>query len=97
MEETLEQGLDVLFGRAPPSPVTADLPTAGAAPGTTPPAAQVPVRPPPQPVTGDAAALMRQARQHYDQALAAQRSGDWARYGQEIQRLGEVLRRMEAR
>jgi len=33
------------------------------------------------------------ARQHYDSALQAQREGDWARYGEEIRKLGAVLGR----
>jgi uncharacterized membrane protein (UPF0182 family) len=28
--------------------------------------------------------------------MAAQRQGDWTTYGQEIQRLGDVLRRLNA-
>jgi uncharacterized protein len=99
MEETLDQALEVLFGGAPRSPVIEDLPTA--APVTpAQPVAPAPVTAPPPalaPPTGDAAALMRQAREHYDRALAAQRAGDWARYGQEIQQLGAVLRRLEGR
>jgi hypothetical protein len=82
MEETLSQGLDVLFGARggdvepiPPVSVAAD---AGPSP----------------PVTGDVADLARQAAQHYDQAMDAQRAGDWARYGQEIGRVGELVRRL---
>jgi uncharacterized protein len=98
MEETLDQALAVLFGGAPRSPVTEDLPLGPtAARATSPPAATPPpvASPPIAAPTGDAAALMRQAREHYDRALAAQRAGDWARYGQEIQQLGAVLRRLE--
>jgi uncharacterized protein len=98
MEETLDQALAVLFGGAPRSPVTEDLPLGPtAARATSPPAATSPpvASPPIAAPTGDAAALMRQAREHYDRALAAQRAGDWARYGQEIQQLGAVLRRLE--
>jgi len=39
-------------------------------------------------------ALISEARQHYDNAMTAQRSGDWARYGEEIKALGEVLSRI---
>jgi uncharacterized membrane protein (UPF0182 family) len=42
------------------------------------------------------AALAAQAREHYDRARAAQRADDWATYGAEMKRLGDVLRRMEA-
>jgi len=39
--------------------------------------------------------LPRLAHDHYLRALQAQRDGDWARYGEEIERLGEVLERMQ--
>ena len=32
-----------------------------------------------------------QAREIYDRAMKAQREGNWALYGEEIKRLGEVL------
>ena len=32
-----------------------------------------------------------EARNRYQAALAAQRAGDWAKYGEEIRKLGEVL------
>jgi uncharacterized membrane protein (UPF0182 family) len=38
--------------------------------------------------------LTSEARAHYDRAIAAQRAGDWAKYGEEIKALGEVLQRM---
>jgi len=41
-------------------------------------------------------ALVAEARQHYDAAMAAQRAGDWARYGSEIKALGAVLERLGA-
>jgi uncharacterized membrane protein (UPF0182 family) len=34
--------------------------------------------------------------QHYERARAAQRAEDWAAYGVEMRRLGEVLRRLNA-
>jgi uncharacterized protein len=37
-----------------------------------------------------------EAQQHYQRALEAQRAGDWARYGEEIRQLGEVLKRLNA-
>jgi uncharacterized membrane protein (UPF0182 family) len=41
-------------------------------------------------------ALVQQAREHYDRARAAQRSDDWATYGTEMRRLGDVLRQLES-
>jgi uncharacterized membrane protein (UPF0182 family) len=41
--------------------------------------------------------LAEQARAHYTRALAAQRDGNWALYGEEIKKLGEVLEKMKTR
>ena len=38
--------------------------------------------------------LVAEARSRYQAALAAQRAGDWARYGEEIRKLGEALERL---
>ncbi len=38
--------------------------------------------------------LIKQAKEHYDRAQQALRDADWVRYGEEIQRLGEVLEQM---
>jgi uncharacterized membrane protein (UPF0182 family) len=46
------------------------------------------------PGNGRAADLTRQAVQLYQSAVAAQRAGDWARYGTDLARLGEVLRQL---
>lgn len=82
MEETLEAGLEQLFGsrtptaRPSPTDFTATAPTASAivADGST---------------LGD---LALRASQHYDRAVAAQRAGDWATYGEEIAQVGALLR-----
>lgn len=82
MEETLEEGLTRLFGGV--------IDPGGRAAATATPAA--PAR------AGDAAgaALARQAAELYQRALEAQRAGDWARYGEHLARLGEVLRQLES-
>jgi uncharacterized membrane protein (UPF0182 family) len=90
MEETLEASLARIFGSSPPpvTPAAADLQQAlqpGATPAAGPSAGQ--------PATS-AQSLAAQAKQHYDRALQAQREGDWARYGEEIKRLGAVLEQM---
>jgi uncharacterized membrane protein (UPF0182 family) len=41
--------------------------------------------------------LLRQAQAHYDRAIAAQRAGNWAEYGREIDQLGAALRALRAR
>ncbi|HET7293617.1 MAG TPA: UPF0182 family protein [Vicinamibacteria bacterium] len=48
------------------------------------------------PAQGPADLALR-AREHYLRALEAQRAGDWARYGEEIKRLGETLEQMNKR
>ncbi len=35
------------------------------------------------------------AKEHFDRAIRAQREGNWALYGEEIQKLGEVIRKMQ--
>jgi uncharacterized protein len=39
----------------------------------------------------NASGLIRQARESYDRAVQAQRQGDWAKYGEELKRLGAIL------
>ncbi|MEG1641653.1 MAG: UPF0182 family protein [Synergistaceae bacterium] len=39
--------------------------------------------------------LVKEAQKLYDSAIKAQRSGDWARYGEEIKKLGNILSQME--
>jgi hypothetical protein len=41
--------------------------------------------------------LLGRASEHYDRALKAQREGDWALYGEEIKRLGQVLEQLKKR
>ncbi len=40
--------------------------------------------------------LAQQAKEHYTRAQQASRNADWARYGEEIERLGEVIEQMAA-
>jgi uncharacterized membrane protein (UPF0182 family) len=84
MRETLEGALTELFGgsKGPGQPAPA------VATGT--PAAE--------PAIADTAfqALAAEARRRYEAALQAQRDIDWARYGEEFRRLGELLEQLEA-
>jgi uncharacterized membrane protein (UPF0182 family) len=83
MAETLEEGLGLLFGGAAPTRATvatSDSAAAGAPSAAT--------------ATGIPAEVLREAQQHYDRAIAAQRAGDWATYGREIDQLGAVLKRL---
>ena len=81
MEETLDQGLARLFGARTARDTSAE---AGPAPAS----GQVES-------SAATAALLREASQHYERARAAQRADDWATYGAEMRRLGEILRRLQ--
>ena len=93
MEETLDEALGRLFG--------SDL---GLPPEVFPAEAIVAELDVPQPTTTTAPLantratepLLAQASEHYRLALQAQREGNWALYGGEITRLGEVLERLRS-
>ena len=90
MEPTLDQAISRLFGQAdrtaePPRP-SASTPATAA----TPPSGA----PPPGAATAAWERLATEARDTYRRALEAQKAGDWAKYGEEIRRLGELLERM---
>lgn len=85
MRETLEQALQALFAGGSDTPISQVVP-AVTAPGA-PPAATGTASPEMQQMVGE-------ARRLYQSALDAQREGDWARYGEDIRRLGELLERM---
>ena len=36
--------------------------------------------------------MLKEAQGHYDRALAAQRAGNWAEYGREIEQLGATVK-----
>jgi uncharacterized membrane protein (UPF0182 family) len=93
MAETLEDGLNTVFGSGAAGTASRPRPdTAGSTTALSPAA----VTSPPAPVvtTPANAELLREAQQHYDRALAAQRAGNWAEYGREIEQLGATLRRL---
>jgi len=87
MQETLEAGLSELFGGSSgPRSETVVAGGAGGAGAAGPAAAG----------TSDSAvaALVAEAWRRYQAALEANRQVDWARYGEEFRRLGEVLERL---
>jgi len=91
MGTTLDQALEAMFGNGQPAPVTGDVAdTSGVGALTT----EVGAAPAPG---GTAAALLSQAQDHYDRALAAQRAGNWAEYGKQIDALGAVIRQLRSR
>ena len=70
MEETLDEALAAIFGRAPPKQEVRKESVV------------------------DEKNIIRQAKEHYDRAQQALRDADWARYGEEMLLLGEILQRM---
>ncbi len=36
--------------------------------------------------------ILRRAQDLYNQAISSQKEGDWARYGESIRQLGEILK-----
>jgi uncharacterized membrane protein (UPF0182 family) len=89
MGEDLDETLAALFtGVKPQAPQIAALPPPASAPSGQAPAATVVAQTnrneAPQPA-------LHSASDHYNRALAALRSGDWNAFGQEMQKLGQVL------
>ncbi len=78
MEETLEAGLARIFGGSMPASSVGSGEVGQSSPI----------------ISGNSAELTAQANQAYESALRAQREGDWTRYGEEIKRLGEILKRL---
>ena len=92
MEPTLDEALSRIFEGSvvtatPPSGTSA---TPGA-PGTAPPAGAPGAA---QPAAQDVNSLIREANQHFERAQQLLRQSDWNGYGEEIKKLGEVLKRM---
>jgi len=95
MAETFDAALRALFGASqtpPAGTLAASQPGAAAAASErvaeTPGAAATPA------ASATTADLARRANEHFDRARAAQRADDWATYGTEMRRLGEVLRQL---
>ena len=89
MEDTLDGALNRLFGSGL-EPTPRALPVGAVLAGLD-------VPQPADPAAGSAPLpLAAQASDYYRRALAAQRDGNWALYGQEIDRLGEVLAQLDS-
>ncbi len=82
MEETLERSLGRLFGGT-----LASTPQPG-------PEVRAAAAAPAPPTTASVEDLIREAADHYERAVAAQRRGDWSTYGEEMRRVGELLERL---
>ncbi|HET7584007.1 MAG TPA: UPF0182 family protein [Gemmatimonadaceae bacterium] len=88
MEPTLAEGLARIFGGNAAGAQTAPSGEERPAAAEAAPAAA--------PLSPRAATLVTQAEEHYRRAMEAQRAGDWATYGAEITRVGELLRQLRA-
>jgi len=97
MGETLEEGLDALFGsgavRQTPTTVQDSVSTLGASQSVVTGGGVAPSTVLPSGASGE---LLREAQAHYDRAIAAQRAGNWAEYGREIEQLGAAIRALRA-
>lgn len=82
MEETLEGAIGKIFNSVVPE---SQEPSETAAPGAAPSAAAEAA------TAGGNMRLLSDARGAYERAIQAQRQGDWAKYGEEIKRLGTIL------
>ncbi len=99
MGETLEEGLNALFGSGAAAQtrtnVQDSLSTLGIEPSVVgnglPPVPSAGAAP-----SGAVSQLLQQAQTHYDRAIAAQRAGNWAEYGREIEQLGATIRALRA-
>jgi uncharacterized protein len=84
MEETLEEGLSRIFGTGSES--TEIAPNQQSASGSA------RANTSPETTNGDRAQQIRDA---YERATEAQKNGDWATYGEEITKLGELIKELQ--
>ena len=95
MGETLEEGLNALFGSGAGAQTRTSVQDSTATLGQP---AAIDAIPPPTGAAPSTAVsqLLQEAQTHYDRAIAAQRAGNWSEYGREIDQLGAVLRSLKA-
>jgi uncharacterized membrane protein (UPF0182 family) len=84
MEPSLEDALNVIFSNNAGAPGQAGT-NAPSAPGAV------------KAIPASIEQLIQQANQHYERAQQDIRRGDWSGYGQEIQKLGEILKQMPSK
>lgn len=88
MEENLEKALAVVFGQedaTPPIEAVAETPPAETGAETPPPADETELQ-----------SLAREASESFERAQEHQQKGDWAAYGEELEKLEEILGRLSA-
>jgi uncharacterized membrane protein (UPF0182 family) len=100
MAETLTQGLVQIFGRSVAAALTPDRRAEGGLLPVAPSTTAAPVGAASAMAAGTIVdptfvVLTERASDHYERAIAAQREGNWALYGDEMRKLGEVLAQLE--
>jgi uncharacterized membrane protein (UPF0182 family) len=95
MEESLDVALARLFPGSGSDRPRAPVPARGDSSGTTTAAAAATTGASGS-GAGAASGLAAQAQRQYQQAMQAQRAGNWALYGEEVKKLGETLERLRA-
>ncbi len=90
MQNTLGEALTDIFG---PLPEESQEAVGGPSEGETPP--EEPTEGTPPDAGATAAQLIQQANQQFDAALAAQRAGDWAEYGRQLDALEQTLQQLQ--
>jgi uncharacterized membrane protein (UPF0182 family) len=100
MGETLEEGLNALFGPGAATQTQTAIQDSLSAAGENSPVVTGTAAGPPTPgavaPSAQTTSLLSEAQSHYDRAIAAQRAGDWAEYGRQIQQLGATIRALSA-
>ncbi len=99
MGETLEEGLNALFGAGATQQTQTSVQDSVGALAVAPPAvsgAGITSLPQSPAQSAETTRLLHEAQTHYERAIAAQRSGNWAEYGREIDALGATLRALSA-
>lgn len=95
MEPSVEEALAKIFPPESSSTTTTTSPESSTT-ITTPAPPTTTTAPESSPLPSDVSALIDLAGQHYRAAIEAQKQGEWARYGQEIEELGKVLEALQA-
>jgi uncharacterized membrane protein (UPF0182 family) len=99
MGESLEEGLNALFGAGAAAQTRTNVQDSLSTLGVEPSVVGNGLAPAPSAgaaPSGAAGQLLREAQTHYDRAIAAQRAGNWAEYGREIEQLGATIRALRA-
>ncbi|NJN97096.1 MAG: COG1615 family transporter [Anaerolineales bacterium] len=88
MRETLAEGLQALFSESAPPLTSTESPTP---PAETEPGADVAPAVPTEPLSDDLNQLALTASDHYEAAQEALQRGDWATYGEELEKMKAAL------